>query len=512
LLKNEDESTNFRARKNLCSDSSCAVSTSARLRDPRMIIQSSLSMMASQEAPLPAATTPPQQRKEPPVVLIEDNNNDEQDEEVKRLAEALAPQVAELEELLTSPPPLDSARGSRVSLDDAFNDEDDDMRSEEKRLEASEQLLRQELEFAQDWTHLMASPLRDDHIARELAVNYGIEDETETLTEPEEHIPQSYTIAHHAETLGLEVDGGWYVLESKLANDVYEYVVPLPVEQLKRLYIGIVGGAEGEVTPAELAVAEEAQPSVAGAISPADPQTPKRNSTPSARSSIVNRMEPLPVRTAIIWIRADVLCGAVMDAIYHALEGMGGEVIKRQGGVLRGIVKPCAMTNTDTGYVTHCPGYLVDVQLCTYKGTARNKQGQRSLILRIYHYYHDDMEEEDNDEELPATCETADESNNILLKEAAALVQKMEAGSTEIRRRSSWFSSSKVCTDDQEMRNVISQQLLSGYRPCPSVLDGRLTLPVLSEQDAPVIHAAWRWIDVCWNELENRDLCYRCVA
>lgn len=460
-------------------------------------------------------TPPPNNNNTPPVVLI-----DEQDEEVKRLALSLAPQVQELDQLLTSPPPLDSARGSsRVSLEDAF-DEDDGMGSEEMRLEASEALLRQELEFAQDWSHLMASPLRQDHIARELAIHYGVEEEEEeTLTqEEEEEHDHSYTIATHAETLGLELDGGWYVLESRMATDVLEYVVPLPVEQLKRLYIGLCG-EPGEATPsvADTSAVEqhEEESSVTTPPSSTSLQTPSRHSTSSSKRSIVNRIEPLPVRTVVIWIRADVLCGAVMDAVHHALEN-GAEVTKRQGGHLRGIVKPCQVTNTDTGVTRHYPGFIVDVQLCTYKGTAKNKQGQRSLVLRVYHYMPDAMEEPEssNQEEETATCETNDETNNALLKEAAALVQKMETGSTELSKRSSFVSmfSSPSTTGEETVQERISQQLLHGYRPCPSVLDGRLTLPALSEQDSPVVNASWRWIDACWNELENRDLCYRYVS
>ena len=137
--------------------------------------------------------------------------------------------------------------------------------------------------------------------------------------------------------------------------------------------------------------------------------------------------------------------------------------------------------------------------------------------MRVYHYFPNDDEvetDDNNEEEQTAACETADEANNILLKEAAALVQKMEMGSTEMTKRSSFvstlFSPSKS-GQEERIEDVISQQLLTGYRPCASVLDGRLTLPALSEQDAPVVYASWRWIDACWNELENRDLCYRCV-
>ena len=434
------------------------------------------------------ATTP--EAAEPPVVLLEDE--DEDDEHVRQLAASFAPQVRELDVLLSSPPPLiDSARGSRISL---YDDEDDGMGSEEKQLEASENLLRQELEFAQDWTRLMASPLRQDHIARELASHYHIEEQLH-VEEP----PHSYTIASHSETLGLEVDGGWYVLESKLSNTVLEYVVPLPIEHLRRLYIGLAGA---EDTPV---VDEEEQNSS---------QQIGRTTPISKRVDIVNRLEPLPVRTVVVWIRPDVLCGAVMDAIYHALDHLG-QVTKRQGGHLRGVVASCIMSNS-AGQAQHCPSYIVDAQLCTYKGNHRNKQGQRSLILRVYHHSINDTEEEEEAGEIEEPLlesETMDEGSNMLLKEAAALVQKMETGSTHISPRASsfasFFSPSKVYNDPKELQKAVTRQLLSGYRSCPSVQDGRLTLPALSEKDSPVINASWRWIHACWNELETRDLCYR---
>jgi hypothetical protein len=440
------------------------------------------------------------------VFIEEDDENDEDDEQVRQLAASFAPQVRELDVLLSSPPPLiDSARGSRISLLSEDEDEDDGMGSEEKQLEASQNLLRQELEFAQDWTQLMASPLRQDHIARELASHNRIEEHVHV----EEH-KHSYTIANHAETLGLQIDGGWYILESKLDRTVLEYVVPLPVEQLKRLYIGLAGVDDTTTYTTPAAVEEEDQYS---SVPPSLQQT-----TPiSKRLDRVNRLEPLPVRTIVIWIRPDVLCGAVMDAMYHALDFLG-RVTKRQGGHLRGVVASCIQPN-NAGHAQHCPSFLVDAQLCTYKGSHENKQGQRSLILRVYHHSPngDTEEEEDTEMENPLLDpESMDESSNLLLKEAAALVQKIETGSTEMSPRvssfSSIFSPKKVYDDPKEMQKVISQRLLSNYRSCPSVQDGRLTLPALSERDAPVIHASWRWIYACWNELETRDLCIRYVA
>jgi len=50
-------------------------------------------------------------------------------------------------------------------------------------------------------------------------------------------------------------------------------------------------------------------------------------------SSNKSIMEPLPLRTVTICIRCDVMCGAVMDAVTSSVEGLGGEMTKRQGGV-----------------------------------------------------------------------------------------------------------------------------------------------------------------------------------
>lgn len=44
-------------------------------------------------------------------------------------------------------------------------------------------------------------------------------------------------------------------------------------------------------------------------------------------------LEPLPVRSVTIRIRCDVMCGAVMDTVTSSVEGLGGEMTKRQGGV-----------------------------------------------------------------------------------------------------------------------------------------------------------------------------------
>lgn len=87
------------------------------------------------------------------------DNNDNEDDQVRALAEALAPQVHELEALLSSPVnQLEPARrASSLARGDSKSniDDDDDMENEWSQLAALEQLLRQELEFAQDFSSFL---------------------------------------------------------------------------------------------------------------------------------------------------------------------------------------------------------------------------------------------------------------------------------------------------------------------------------------------------------------------
>ena len=110
--------------------------------------------------------------------------------------------------------------------------------------------------------------------------------------------------------------------------------------------------------------------------SPKTPLQPIKNSDVDSKNNIE---EPLPVRTVSIRVRPDVLCGAIMDAAYHAFEVLPSECtthfIKRQGGHLRGAV-----------YVPKSQlAYVVDVQLCTQK----NETLERRLLLRFYHIQDD---------------------------------------------------------------------------------------------------------------------------
>ncbi|KAL7504601.1 hypothetical protein ACHAXN_005220 [Cyclotella atomus] len=55
-------------------------------------------------------------------------------------------------------------------------------------------------------------------------------------------------------------------------------------------------------------------------------------------ASSVKKRQSVPVRTATIRIRPDVLCGSVMGSITDSVERLGGDMVKRQGGHLRAIL------------------------------------------------------------------------------------------------------------------------------------------------------------------------------
>ena len=120
--------------------------------------------------------------------------------------------------------------------------------------------------------------------------------------------------------------------------------------------------------------------------------------------------ELLPVRTISIQIRPDVLCGAVMDAVYSALHSMDAEVTKRQGGHLRALVpgtwipepsyshfkpfganqgygmaqmfgSPTLLPQLMSDGMVFVPPFVVDVQLCMKRSS---RTAERILLTRIY--------------------------------------------------------------------------------------------------------------------------------
>lgn len=432
------------------------------------------------------------------------SEEEEEDEQIRAMAASFAPEVEELDALLASPGLDLAAHLERIRMQEAQTptigkklqyteldyDSDNSVDAELDNLGANEELLRQELQFAQDFGVMMNSPelvttpggvdppelLMDMRRASGslLDTKESYEDSTsvdddlvyetpkkgkrpqqeppEVEEEEEEEEAQSplsltrhnYTLSDHSHYLQIQTEskGGWYFMPLlDLDVTVQEYIIPLAEKDLDRLYVGI---QEVEDT------------------------APLR----------------LPVRSIGIKIRPDVLVGAVMDAVMHGLEDYG-EVQKRQGGHL-------VITNPELDF---------DFQLVSYKG-AGSRFCERILLMRIFH---------NADTAASPPPEPDATLANWRLKEAAALVQKMETsrqGASEKFFGSSFWGKKPVYKTKKAMQGAIARQLLDKYKPCQSVQGGNLTLPALSKLDWPWIQHSWTYIEAVWDELQDRDVTY----
>ena len=286
----------------------------------------------------------------------------------------------------------------------------------------------------------------------------------------------NYTLSDHSFYLKIQTEnrGGWYYMPVlDLDHTVKEYIIPLPEKELDRLYVGFYGDDDAD-----------------------DPD-----------SGTVPR--GLPLRTIGIKIRPDVLVGAVMDAIMHALQDVC-EVQKRQGGHL-----VLTTTNSSSKLLD------LDFQLVSYKGTQGSRFCERTLILRIFYASNPSAqytEHETSSSQMQSFDDEGDEGNadtsetaSVKLKEAAALVQKMETskqGASEKIFGSGFWGSKPVYPSKQAMQEAIALQLLKKYKPCPSVQDGHLTLPALSNDDWPWVLYSHKFIAAIWAEFQERDLSY----
>jgi hypothetical protein len=357
-------------------------------------------------------------------VTILDDDGTALSDDIRKMAQALAPQMSELEDVLKGfsvTEKIDAAELADTSRS-LMEEEDDDLDDELTQLAMSEKALREELEFAAGLS-LLGSPA---HILQESP------DEDKELPEPINLNPEQasaerynattveapavYTLQDHADYLKLRAEhvGGWYYCDmtSKFlpttsgtvtAKDlVKDYCLPVPFRKLKRIYAGLVFHdvlqhikRPPATTPANATNREFSTPQ-RGATVTQDGLlvTPSRNSTaPTLRTPKTpadsamqgdlhpnhNVEEPLPVRTVAIRVRPDVLCGAIMDAVHHAFEILPSNctthVLKRQGGHIRGAVY---VPNKQVAYV-------VDIQLCTQK----NDDLERRLVVRYYHIQDD---------------------------------------------------------------------------------------------------------------------------
>jgi hypothetical protein len=253
-------------------------------------------------------------------------------QDIERLALALAPQVAELEDILRDMPGMEAEGAVYTSgIDVAASTsmsmelEDDDLDDEIHNLEMSEQLLREELEFAQTFGSGMLQMTgggvggvmeeEDSHARHARSESETDNDklqvpEEEEVLEPDSiaidrnrnrNIPQvstspvAYTLQHHAEHLWLSTEkmGGWYYMDvtryllteppATVSNPqpqssiiVKEYCLPVPYRKLKRLYCGL---SFHDVTP------------------PPAPPPVKTPTKPTTTTTIISKASPLSPTT-----------------------------------------------------------------------------------------------------------------------------------------------------------------------------------------------------------------------
>jgi len=491
-------------------------------------------------------------------------------EDVRRMAEALSGQMSALEDILK-----DYSAESDLDVDHqpepGLLDDDDSMDGELERLLTSEQSLRDELQFAED-INTMMTPTRNDNGATNQIPFDTLESVQKKLYEdpPDDEVPSSYTLENHADYLQIRTEkvGGWYYCDmtkflapaaSNCKELVKDYCLPVPFRKLKRLYSGlsyqaVVHSKRSSLsTPAKLLqTPTKVYQAVAGTRTPPrsslTPITPSRARTsgnvpatpstpmPPPPPPPMPQEEPLPVRTVAIRLRSDVLCGAVMDAVYHAFDVLPKDatkqIIKRQGGHLRGAVY----------HASKSLAYIADIQICTQK----SDDLERRLIIRYYHVQDDPdamnelgqaLQQKKSKEPVEPTLETIgdggaknDSTGNQHMKQSCSLIQRLMAaqqggGASKMdqKQQSSWLGLQNFSSYESksEMERSIGRHLESNFKACPSVREEnkkatptirRLTLPSLSHRDWPLLELSWDLTRIILDELDTRDCTYNTLS
>jgi hypothetical protein len=345
----------------------------------------------------------------------------------------------------------------------------------------------------------------------------------------------SYTVKDHRHVLAIRKEQhGWYSVaigqhlgissiglpkgtsddetDDNIKYAVTEYCLSIPVPTLHQLFVGIPDRT------------------ISSSLSSLENDTDKsKKSTHDETSTEAIAISPaLPVRTITMRIRPDVLCGAVMEVVHSALNALQIQVTKHQGGHIQGVIGHGKIHDETNEFVP----FMIDVRLVTTK----TETCDRVLLLRIYHNHsnsnsneiapgNDSSEFRPPDDHAPLTVDQTDEplsqyvepEEDILcernvsqtiashLREAAALIQIME--STKGMKRIYHVTPTAHLTQD-DMRNIVTEHLLTSYRACPSVKSGVITLPSLNAEDFAVIVSSGRLLQLIWDEIETRDFAY----
>ena len=471
------------------------------------------------------------------------SKDDTDNDEVRRLAARLAPTFEKAEELLALPPEF----GRNDSNIERSPFEDDDMDQELQDLANSEDMLRRELEDIQAFSNLFKFPASGSTTAHTVVspqespfdytsgqfdwnspprqpsppprhpvasvVEADVDGEQDADAAPEQKYlpptirtpspsksfatktpssksnspsllrmgtqPIPYHTEDHRKVLGIErnLECGWYTVdltrhlvksEHKPGHGLDELCIALPQAKIQSCFIGMQGSKPKQATAAA----------------------------------------PLPVRTLLLRIRPDVLCGAVMDAVSSSLHN--AKIWKRQGGHLRALIR--SQYDEENARM-----FMVDAQVVTLKTI----QCRRYLLIRVYHsdatFTDHDPDEELDTAPLPFSSDNPmseramSPAASLHLREACALLERMEYPSTPNKALHRPAQSPSM-SDRETMSQSVRKHLLDHYQACPSVKLGKPTLPSLNPDDWPVVQAAWPWIYDVWSELENRELTYTTLS
>ena len=424
----------------------------------------------------------------------------------------------------------------------------------------------------QEDVHL-ETKLQEGQSTTRIKTNTGIErEEKETITATPESNPsfmKSYTLFDHAIEIGLlydDEDLGYPtsplltesdadiiyntsdIRDSKFDDSVRkeairdllkctrEYVEPMARAPLSRIYTGLAGDKSNYDMENE-------------------------------------KDESVPVRTAAIEIRPDVLVDEVMDAIKTSVTSLHGKITTQQKGHLRSLIpgrwieeneyasfctikKEKGVANS-TSKMVFLPPIAVDVQLCTRK---RSRFAQRILLVRSYSI--NDTQILDDGAELNPSHLSSLPNNNLC--ESASLHQRIQKAATvggivsfglkddpeersldaltlgtdkkrsNSHKRSAFFNlpskgvsqMHSKCNEKQNTSSIrlatieskedpqilVSDQPLSKFTENLSVLDDSIDpISTLSHLDWPYIQSTWRLLITSLTELEKGKLSQRLV-
>jgi len=244
-----------------------------------------------------------------------------------------------------------------------------------------------------------------------------------------------------------------------LLSSNFEYLQPMPSQFLRQLYAGLVLPQSKQKQNVNNSM-DESQSSVSQAQSQLE----------SHVNNYEDLSEPLPLRTCGIRIRPDVLCGAVMDTLSHAVSERNGEIVKRQGGHMMAKIPGIWLQlkdrsfrhkinpNSDQGRKKKrkiwLPPFCFDAQLCTKKNDGiegKKNLHERILLIRIYEMtLGNEKRRRHKSSRSHSILELNETSNAEYGKESNEKVKEKSSDKQDILRQAAYIVYQMEQVDEQE--------------------------------------------------------------